>query len=108
ERMREPAQQLFAAVMMDDRLDDHAPERGHAGREPLRNAPAVQGKIGAAGTLGHGRSMGEGRGPSRLGVEPSRTAARTATRAAASAPSRGSNALPAADRSLPSFAFGAP
>src|SRR5690606_24932892 len=42
ERMREPSQQLVAAVVMDDRLDDHTSESGHASGEPGRNPAAVQ------------------------------------------------------------------
>src|SRR5690606_20811380 len=64
ERMREPAKQLVAAVVMDDRLGDHASERGHAGGEPCRNPAAVQRKVRAACTFGHRRSIDDAWGQS--------------------------------------------
>ena len=53
ERMRQPPQEFVAAVMMDDRLGDDGAERGHARRQPRRNASAMEGKIGAAGPSCH-------------------------------------------------------
>jgi hypothetical protein len=53
ERMSEAAQQLVAAVMVDDRLGDDRAEAGHAVRQPQRHAPAVQRQIGASGSMGH-------------------------------------------------------
>ena len=43
------AQELVAAVVVDDRLGDHRAEPGHAVAEPGRHAAAVQGQVGAAG-----------------------------------------------------------
>ena len=54
ERMREPAQQLVAAVMMDDRLAHDRAEPRHAGGQPLRHPPAMKRKIGAAAASCHG------------------------------------------------------
>ena len=51
--MGEPAQELVAAVMVDDRLGDHRAEPRHALGQPGRHAAAVQRQIGAAGSSGH-------------------------------------------------------
>ena len=46
--MREAAQQLVAAVMVDDRLADDRAEPRHAVGEPRRHPPAMQRQIGAS------------------------------------------------------------
>ena len=51
--MRQPLQEFVAAVMVHDRLRDDGAQRRHAGRQPRRNASAMQGKIGAAGASCH-------------------------------------------------------
>jgi len=48
ERMRQAAQQLVAAVMVDDRLAHDPAEAGHAIGEPARDLSAMQRKIGAS------------------------------------------------------------
>ena len=48
ERMREPAQELVAAVVMHDRLADHRAEPRHAVAEPFRHVAAVQRQVGAS------------------------------------------------------------
>ena len=53
EGMGEAAQQLVAAVVMDDRLADHRAEPRHALAEPFRHAAAVQRQIGASRSVGH-------------------------------------------------------
>ncbi|MDB6166637.1 MAG: hypothetical protein JWQ83_1777 [Lacunisphaera sp.] len=53
ERMRQPGQQFFAPVMVDDGLADHGAERRHAVGQPLRDAAAMQGKVRAAAAAGH-------------------------------------------------------
>ncbi len=53
EGMREAAQELVAAVMMDDRLGHHRAEPGHPLGEPFRHAPAMQRKVGASGSSCH-------------------------------------------------------
>src|SRR5579883_115806 len=53
EWMGEPAQQLVAAVMMDDRLADHRAEARHALGEPGRHAAAMQWKIGGSSAPRH-------------------------------------------------------
>src|SRR5882757_5255233 len=57
ERMRQAAQKIVAAVMMDDRLRDHRAKTRHASPEPRRNPAIVQGQIGAAGASGHEASQ---------------------------------------------------
>ena len=42
ERMRQPLQELVAAVVVHDRLSDDGAEGRHAGRQPRRDASAVQ------------------------------------------------------------------
>jgi hypothetical protein len=42
-RVRQPPQEFVAAVLMHDGLSDDGAERGHACRQPLRDAPAMQG-----------------------------------------------------------------
>ena len=42
-----------AAVMVDDGLSDDGAERRHAGRQPRRDASAVQRQIGASGSSCH-------------------------------------------------------
>ena len=54
ERMREPAQQFVAPVVMHDRLRDHGAEPRHALAQPGRHAPAMQRQVGASGPAGHG------------------------------------------------------
>ena len=53
ERMRQPLQELVAAVMVHDGLRDDGAKRGHARRQPRRHASAVERKNGAAGTSCH-------------------------------------------------------
>ena len=53
ERVRQPLQKFVAAVMVDDGLSDDGAERRHAGRQPRRDAPAVQREIGASGSSCH-------------------------------------------------------
>src|SRR3954470_17882753 len=53
EGMGEAAQQLVAAIMMDDRLADQRAEMGHRVSKPLRDAAAVQRKVGRSGFIGH-------------------------------------------------------
>src|SRR5258708_35557305 len=48
ERMRQPLQELVAAVMMDDSLANNGAERSHAFRQPRGTTPAANGKIRAA------------------------------------------------------------
>ena len=55
--MGEPAQQLVAPVVVDDRLDDHRAEPRHALAEPGRHPAAVKRQIGAAGASRHGASL---------------------------------------------------
>ena len=52
-RVGKPAQQLVAAIFMDDRLADHGAQARHALAKPFRHAAAVKRQIGAAGALGH-------------------------------------------------------
>ena len=53
EGMRQPAQQLVAAILEDDRLGDHRAQPGHAIAEPFRHAATVKRQVGAAGTAHH-------------------------------------------------------
>ena len=48
ERMGEAAQQLVAAVIVDDRLADDGAKPAHAAREPQGHPAAVQRQIGAS------------------------------------------------------------
>src|SRR5882724_4581160 len=57
ERMRQPAQQLVAAVVMNNCLDDHPAKRGHSRHEPRRYEAAVQRQISAAGSICHACSI---------------------------------------------------
>src|SRR3954453_783315 len=59
ERVGQPAQQLVAPVMQDNGLAHNRGEAGHPVREPLRHSPAMQGKVGASGSSGHGSSWSE-------------------------------------------------
>jgi hypothetical protein len=52
ERVREPAQQLVAPVMVHDRLAHHGAEPRHARAEPGRHAAAMQREVGASGSAG--------------------------------------------------------
>ncbi len=56
ERMRKAAQQLVAAVRVDDRLGDDGSEPGHPVREPRGHPPAMQRQIGASCSSGHALS----------------------------------------------------
>ncbi len=56
--MGEPAQELVAAVVMDDRLGDDRAQPRHALAEPGRHPAMVQRKIGAARASSHGISIG--------------------------------------------------
>ena len=51
--MGEAAQQLVAAVVLDDRLGDHRAEPRHALAEPSRHATAMERQVGAAGSSRH-------------------------------------------------------
>src|SRR3954468_11686537 len=53
EWMRQALQKFVAAIVVDDGLGDDGAERRHARRQPRRYAPAMQGKVGAAGTSRH-------------------------------------------------------
>ena len=53
EGMGEAPQQLVAAIMMDDGLADQRAQAGHPIRKPLRDASAVQRKVGRSGFIGH-------------------------------------------------------
>lgn len=53
EGMRQPAQQLVAAIMVDDRLAQHRAEPRHAVAQPLRDPSAMQRQVGAAASLRH-------------------------------------------------------
>jgi hypothetical protein len=51
--MRQPLQELVAAVMVHDSLRDDGTEGGHPRRQPRRHASAVQRKDCAAGSFCH-------------------------------------------------------
>src|SRR5215207_8783458 len=53
ERVRQPPQEFVAAVVMHDGLRDDGAERGHACRQPGRDASAMQGEVGTAATSWH-------------------------------------------------------
>src|SRR5690242_20399229 len=53
EGVSEPAQEFVAAVFLADGFGDDGAELAHAAREPLRNAPSMERKIGAAAALSH-------------------------------------------------------
>src|SRR5262249_43774800 len=53
ERVGKAAQQLVAAIMMDDRFAHHRAEAGHAVRQPLWHMSAVKWEIGASSSLCH-------------------------------------------------------
>ena len=53
ERMRQPAQEFVAAVVMHDRLADDGAKRRHALPEPCRHAAAMERKISAASPSCH-------------------------------------------------------
>jgi hypothetical protein len=53
EGMRQAAQEIVAAVMVDDCLRDHRAKTRHSAPEPRRDPAVVQGQIGAAGASGH-------------------------------------------------------
>jgi hypothetical protein len=57
--MRKPLQEFVAAVMVNDCLSDNGAERGHARRQPRRHAPAMERKIGTAGTSCHSPGIRE-------------------------------------------------
>src|SRR3954452_15397276 len=59
EGVGQPAQQLVPPVMQDNGLAQDRGEAGHPVREPLRHSPAMQGKVGASGSSGHGSSWSE-------------------------------------------------
>src|SRR5437588_9090092 len=48
EWMRQPTQELVAAIVVDDRLANNGAQRGHARRQPWRHASEMKGKISAA------------------------------------------------------------
>ncbi len=53
EGVGEAAQQLIAAIMMDDCFAHHRAETGHSIRQPLWHVPAMQRKIGASSSPCH-------------------------------------------------------
>jgi hypothetical protein len=53
ERVGKTAQQLIAAVMMDNRFAEHRPEASHAVGEPLGNLSTVQREVGGSSPSGH-------------------------------------------------------
>ena len=53
ERVGKAAQQLVAAIMMDDRFAHHRAEAGHAICQPLWHMTAMQRKIGSSSSLCH-------------------------------------------------------
>jgi len=53
ERIGEPAQQLRTPVMMHDRFSHDGAEPGHALREPLRHAPAMERQVCGSGATRH-------------------------------------------------------
>jgi hypothetical protein len=55
ERVGKAAQQLVAAIMVDDRFAHDRAEASHAIRQPLWYMPAMQRKIGASSSLCHYR-----------------------------------------------------
>ena len=55
--MRESSQDFVAAVLVGDRLDDHAPEPSHALAEPRRDTAAVQGQICRAAPTRHAPTL---------------------------------------------------
>ena len=54
ERVGEAAQQLVAAVMVDDRLTDDGTEARHAVGQPSGNPPAMQRQVGASRSSSQG------------------------------------------------------
>src|SRR4051812_37464530 len=59
EGVGQPAQQPPTPVMQDNGLAQTSGEAGHRVGEPLRDSPAMQGKVGASGSSGHGSSWSE-------------------------------------------------
>src|ERR1700741_3596809 len=57
ERVGKTAQQLIAAVMMDNRFADHRSEAGHPVGEPFGNLSSVQRQVGGSSPLGHRSSV---------------------------------------------------
>jgi hypothetical protein len=57
EGMGQTAQELVAAVVMDDRFGDHRAEPRHALAEPGRHPAAMQGQIGASRPSSHDDSL---------------------------------------------------
>ena len=51
--MRQPTQQLVAAILEDDRLGDHRAQPGHSIAQPFRDAATVKRQVGTAGTTYH-------------------------------------------------------
>src|SRR5882672_8853136 len=51
--MREPAQELVAAIFVDDRFGDHSPQPGHPIAKPFSYAAPMERKICAAGAVRH-------------------------------------------------------
>src|SRR5262245_13367476 len=56
EGMGQTAQELVAAIVMDDRLGDHGAEARHALRQPGRHLAVVKRQIGAARASCHANS----------------------------------------------------
>ena len=55
--MREATQQLFAPIMMNDRLAHHGAQARHPVREPSGNGAAMQREIRASTSAGHASSL---------------------------------------------------
>jgi hypothetical protein len=53
ERVGKAAQQLVAAIMMDDRFAHHRAEAGHSICQPIWHLPAMQRKIGTSSSSCH-------------------------------------------------------
>src|SRR6185312_3022755 len=57
ERVREAAQQLVPAVVVDDRLCDDAAERRHARGEPSGHTASMQGQVSVSAACRHAGSL---------------------------------------------------
>src|SRR5208337_5044177 len=53
EAVGKPAQQLVAAIFVDDRLGDHRAQPGYAIAKPFGHAAAMERKVRAAGAVRH-------------------------------------------------------
>jgi hypothetical protein len=75
--MRQPAEHLVAAVLVDDRLGDHRGEPRHPIAEPFGHMPAMERKVGAARSPSH--SPRPNRGDAWNGLTGSRRGGRWPT-----------------------------